>query len=116
MYNGTLIILGFGKLSSGGPYATALMQVEVPIVSDNKCAAGYGSDLHEPMICAGYKEGGKDSCQADSGGPLVCERNGQFVLEGVVSWGHGCAWPKKYGVYANVRFLKQWIDDTMKNN
>ena len=52
MYNGTLIILGFGKLSSGGPYATALMQVEVPIVSDNKCAASYGSDLHESMICA----------------------------------------------------------------
>ena len=83
LYNGTLILLGFGKLSAGGPYATALMQVEVPI-GDNKCAASYGSNLHESMICARYKEGGKDSCQADSGGPLVCERNGQFVLERVV--------------------------------
>ncbi|KAK3740603.1 hypothetical protein QZH41_009721, partial [Actinostola sp. cb2023] len=33
----------------------------------------------------GYDQGIKDSCQNDSGGPLVCERFGRYFLEGVVS-------------------------------
>ena len=108
-----IIFLGFGTLSSGGSLATELMQVEVPIVSQSSCKRAYGSSIHDSMVCAGLRQGGKDSCQGDSGGPLVCEFNGKFFLEGVVSWGSGCASPGKYGVYARVRYLKQWIDSTM---
>ena len=49
-------------------------------------------------ICAGYEDGGKDSCQGDSSGPLVL--NGR--LFGVVSWGVGCADAGNPGVYAEV--------------
>ena len=91
-----------------------LMQVDVPIVPQSQCKQAYSS-IHDSMICAGLSEGGKDSCQGDSGGPLVCEFNGRFFLEGVVSWGHGCAAPGKYGVYARVRYLRQWIDSTISN-
>ena len=87
-----------------------LMQVSVPIVSEAKCKKAYGSSIHTSMVCAGLDRGGKDSCQGDSGGPMVCEHNGKFFLEGVVSWGSGCASPGKYGVYARVRYLKNWID------
>ena len=100
-------------MSSGGSLAKKLMQVDVPIVSQNSCKQAYGSSIHDSMVCAGLRRGGKDSCQGDSGGPLVCEFNGKFFLEGVVSWGSGCASPGKYGVYARVRFLRQWIDSTM---
>ena len=106
-------ISGYGTLSSGGSLADRLMQVDVPIVSQSQCKQGYGSSIHESMICAGFRQGGKDSCQGDSGGPLVCEMSGKYYLEGVVSWGHGCAARGKYGVYARVRYLRQWIDDTM---
>ena len=93
------------------------MEVSLPIVSRATCQAGYPyEDIDQSMICAGYSEGGKDSCQGDSGGPLVCEENGKFFLEGVVSWGYGCARPGHYGVYADVRYFKTWIDTTMSGN
>ena len=105
-----LFFSGFGTLSSGGYLAQVLMQVSVPIVTQSTCKGAYGSNIHESMVCAGLAEGGKDSCQGDSGGPLVCEANGRFFLEGVVSWGSGCARPGKYGVYSRVRYLRKWVD------
>lgn len=91
-----------------------LMQVSVPIVSEAKCKKAYGSSIHTSRVCAGLDRGGKDSCQGDSGGPMVFEHNGKFFLEGVVSWGSGCASPEKYGVYARVRYLKNWIDGNIR--
>ena len=103
-------------MASGGARPNVLMQVQVPVVSDARCKVAYGSRMHDSMVCAGLDQGGMDACQGDSGGPMVCEENGRFYLEGVVSWGIGCASPGKYGVYAKVRYLKHWIEQTMNSN
>ena len=102
-------ITGWGRLASGGASPTKLMQVDVPLVSKTRCLKAYPGKIHDSMLCAGLDQGGVDACQGDSGGPLVCEYNGKWQLEGVTSWGYGCAAPGKFGVYASVRYLSSWV-------
>ncbi|PFX11529.1 Transmembrane protease serine 11B-like protein [Stylophora pistillata] len=109
-------ITGWGTLQSGGEQPDELQEASVPIVSHAQCQQAYGGSIHESMICAGLDMGGIDACQGDSGGPMVCEFSGKWYLEGATSWGHGCALPNKFGVYAKVRYLKDWVTDKMKNN
>ena len=107
--NNQCLISGWGTLSSGGSQPNTLQEVMVPLVSPSECGRVYGQTMHSSMLCAGFKSGGKDSCQGDSGGPLVCQFSGKYFLEGVTSFGIGCADPEAYGVYAKVRDLRQFI-------
>ena len=109
-------ITGWGTLKSGGSPPEILQQVSVPIVSRDRCDKAYRNALHDSMICAGPDKGGKDSCQGDSGGPMVCKIGDRFYLQGVTSWGHGCASPGKFGVYAKVKYLLQWLREEMDKN
>lgn len=108
-------ITGWGRLASGGASTNVLMQASVPIKSHSQCQRSYYRQIHDSMVCAGLDQGGVDTCQGDSGGPMVCEHQGKFFIEGVTSWGHGCAARGKFGVYAKVRYVRSWIDKTMKN-
>ena len=106
-------ITGWGTLYFGGSSPNNLMQASVPLVSKQRCMNAHPGKIDDSMLCAGFNSGGVDTCQGDSGGPLVCEFNGTWYLEGVTSWGYGCAQANKYGVYANVRNLKSWLSSNM---
>lgn len=101
------LVTGWGALEQGGPSPSQLQYVAVPIVEDGLCEVAVRGVIPQTMICAGrYVEGGADSCQGDSGGPLVVSG----VLQGVVSWGYGCAQEKLPGVYTRVSNFRNWID------
>uniref|UniRef100_A0A3P9PJC4 trypsin n=1 Tax=Poecilia reticulata TaxID=8081 RepID=A0A3P9PJC4_POERE len=111
------MVSGWGNIYTDQVFNPFYLQcVEVPILSNKECENSYPGMITERMVCAGYLEGGKDACQGDSGGPLVC--NGE--LQGIVSWGQGCAQPNYPGVYTKVCALMPWINEILsryiKNN
>ena len=79
--------------------------VDVPLVENTQCETwhrkrGIAVVLYPEMMCAGYKTGGKDSCKGDSGGPLmVRQKDGRWVLVGIVSAGFSCGQPGQPGIY-----------------
>ncbi|XP_072506396.1 trypsin-like [Notamacropus eugenii] len=107
------LISGWGNTaSSGSNYPNVLQCLKAPVLSDSACSNAYPGQITSNMICVGYLEGGKDSCQGDSGGPVVC--NGK--LQGIVSWGYGCAQKGKPGVYTKVCNYVSWIQSTIASN
>ncbi|KAE8289034.1 Trypsin-1 [Larimichthys crocea] len=101
-------VSGWGVTMSSAD-SNKLQCVNIPILSEEDCDKAYPGMITESMFCAGYLEGGKDSCQGDSGGPVVC--NGE--LQGVVSWGIGCAERNHPGVYAKTCIFTEWLQTTM---
>ncbi|XP_076839311.1 coagulation factor VII isoform X2 [Brachyhypopomus gauderio] len=106
-------VSGWGRLSQSGPPSTLLQRLEVPSVPLDICRAHSGLRVTDNMLCAGYREGGRDACQGDSGGPLVTKYNTTWFLTGVVSWGKGCARSDMYGIYTRVSIFVEWIANIM---
>ena len=101
-------VIGFGFMKEDGSRtAQYLQEVQVPHIPD--CSPYYRKSSVQDHIafCAGHEDGGKDSCQADSGGALLNPKTG--VQVGLVSWGRGCARPESPGVYARVSTVYSWI-------
>ncbi len=107
-----ITVTGWGALSWHHSSGTNDLQVmSVPYVSRTVCnaPASYNRRITENMFCAGKKEGGSDACQGDSGGPATTQNLAGAELIGVVSWGEGCGFPKKYGVYTRVSQFSFWV-------
>ena len=109
-----LVTAGWGYTEENGEIPNVLRKVTVPFVPAAACSAAYPGSITDQMLCAGLDAGGKDSCQGDSGGPLLLGSGANTTLAGVVSWGEGCARPKKYGVYSKVSSVLAWIEKTIK--
>uniref|UniRef100_A0A4X2M6R0 trypsin n=1 Tax=Vombatus ursinus TaxID=29139 RepID=A0A4X2M6R0_VOMUR len=112
------LISGWGNtLSHGGESHCHLDDIKKPriqmlLLIFTSYVASYPRRVTKNMVCAGFLEGRKDTCQGDSGGPLVC--NGE--LQGIVSWGSGCAVKNKPGVYTKVCNYVDWIKETIVAN
>ncbi|XP_032778042.2 trypsin alpha-3 [Daphnia magna] len=109
-------VSGWGTTSSGGSISNVLLSVDIPIISDDDCNAIYTTNakpksIYESMLCAGGFNGNIDSCQGDSGGPFFIGTGTNAIQLGVVSWGRGCASAYYPGVYTQVSYFLDWIND-----
>ena len=109
-------------MANSSPLPQVLQTAQVVTVDSAVCeqwhaAAGITVRIHEEMMCAGHREGGRDACQGDSGGPLVTQVRGRrapshteyhdeqdpdsglWTLVGLVSAGYSCAKPGQPGIY-----------------
>ncbi|XP_066958479.1 trypsin-1-like [Macrobrachium rosenbergii] len=102
-------VAGWGATSYQGPVSNVLQQVRVPVWSNADCNNAYEQPINDNMVCAANPRGGQDSCQDDSGGPLMVHVNGKWVVIGLVSFGTRCAEPGTPGVYTRVNTFLDWI-------
>ncbi|PZC80492.1 hypothetical protein B5X24_HaOG200409 [Helicoverpa armigera] len=116
----TAYVTGWGRLFDEGPLPSVLQEVKVPVINNSACeamyqAAGYNEHIPNIFICAGRSKGGADSCEGDSGGPMVVRRSrdDRFVLGGIISWGIGCAEPNQPGVYTRISEFRDWINQIL---
>lgn len=102
--------MGWGLTTDGGSVSSVLREVDVPVIARTTCQSNYPSEsITTRMFCAGYSSGGKDSCNGDSGGPIINKTSG--ILLGAVSWGYGCAVAGSPGVYTSFADteLNTWL-------
>ncbi|KQS70822.1 uncharacterized protein Dere_GG10595, isoform B [Drosophila erecta] len=77
---------GWGALNPGSRLRPKTLQaVDVPVIENRICERwhrqnGINVVIYQEMLCAGYRNGGKDSCQGDSGGPLMHDKNGRWYM------------------------------------
>ncbi|KAG8234520.1 hypothetical protein J437_LFUL011096 [Ladona fulva] len=84
---------------------------DVEIRTTNMLSRGIDSQ----MLCAGVLNGGKDTCQGDSGGALLSPNRELcvFVVLGVTSFGKVCAFANSPAVYARVSEYIPWIESVI---
>lgn len=112
--------IGWGNATSEGRYnEDHLLEANVPMIGNDVChdRGGRYESIVDSQICAGYlNEGGTDTCNGDSGGPLFLgQESSHYVLAGIVSWGEGCAEPGQPGVYTRVSSFTSWIHDELNH-
>uniref|UniRef100_A0A8C6EWA6 Peptidase S1 domain-containing protein n=1 Tax=Marmota marmota marmota TaxID=9994 RepID=A0A8C6EWA6_MARMA len=89
-------VTGWGNVHFGGGWLGQL-----------RAWAGGVHIVRDDMLCAGKI--GHSTCQGDSGGPLVCKVKGAWLQVGVVSWGEGCAYANRPGIYTRLTHYLDWI-------
>ncbi|XP_036446847.1 complement factor I [Colossoma macropomum] len=99
----TCTISGWGG-NKEGISTDVLKWANVTIIGN--CKKHYNERFLDGMECAGNV----DSCQGNSGVPLVCkDASGLSYVWGIVSWGEKCGEAGYPGVYTKVAHYFEWI-------
>ncbi|XP_071040931.1 chymotrypsin-like protease CTRL-1 [Parasteatoda tepidariorum] len=113
-------ITGWGRRTETSNHSFVLKEVNVPIWRQDRCESSlqlqFGTEFVLPSssLCAGAE--GRDACDGDGGGPLVCNKNSVWYQLGVISFGIGCGRKNTPGVYTRVQSFSSWIHETVFNN
>ena len=117
--NTSCYVTGWGQPGSLASSVDILQETTIPLMDHNVCKTHFRNinPVTTDMRCAGRLGQSQGSCKGDSGGPLTCERDGRWFLLGITSWSeNGCMDQGDPGVFANVLYFRNWMDEIMKNN
>lgn len=118
-------VAGIDALALGWGYTIAntrsiskdLRSAALPLISQEACQAAYPEyNILDSQICAGFAEGGADTCTGDSGGPLLVADGDNLRQWGITSYGgHNydtllCGAANAYGVYTRVASYVDFIN------
>ncbi|KAL6103718.1 proc [Pungitius sinensis] len=105
------VVSGWGKDDQNSTtFSSALNVIKVPLVERAVCAQHMSNNISDNVLCAGVLGQRMDACEGDSGGPMVTLYRDTWFLLGLVSWGEGCGWEDKLGVYTKVSNYNEWIN------
>jgi serine protease 7 len=111
-----LTAAGFGRTLKGNKSPVKL-KIQLPVFDQQKCSQKFKTTLDiritDNQICAGGRKI-EDTCDSDSGGPLMYNDGYAWYLEGIVSVGNRCGlegWP---GIYTRVSNYVNWIHSKLR--
>jgi len=110
-------VTGWGIDGVPGKNPIVLQQAFLPIITNSYCqVAQRRPTITKNMLCAGHGSSDRQmACHGDSGGPFVCNQNGKWVVQGVVSFGPGsCVSSSGMSVFARVTEYLDWIKQNMR--
>ncbi|XP_049540824.1 brachyurin-like [Anopheles darlingi] len=106
-------VSGFGRTSDASTAVSpVVMFTSNPVLTEADCISQWNNVLIQPQNVCMSGEGGRSSCNGDSGGPLAVQDGGASLQIGVVSFGSaaGCAIGMP-SVYARVSFFLGFIEE-----
>nr|XP_034328692.1 anionic trypsin-2-like [Crassostrea gigas] len=88
--------------------STVAKTVDLPIFDSADCGSSQ-VDI-EYALCAGEFDQNKGICSGDSGGPLICERDGKLLQVGVTSLAREQDPGNAPGIFTRVSKYVEWIE------
>ncbi|KAG8293935.1 serine-type endopeptidase activity protein [Homalodisca vitripennis] len=116
---GRAVVTGWGRNESAGPTMPVLQKATLSFLPPETCKKRVGVNeetfpegIHSPsQLCAW--EPRKDTCKADSGGPLVKAEKDSCLAQqvGITSFGPvRCGETETPGIYVRVAYFLPWIE------
>ncbi|EDS28590.1 conserved hypothetical protein [Culex quinquefasciatus] len=112
-------VIGWGATEHQA-ISPVLRKATLPVVDSVDCLESdrgfFGSVIHRDMFCAGFSNG-TVVCNGDSGGGLFVERNGVWLLAGIISFtkgrddGSGACVSQGFAGFTNVAQYSGWIQN-----
>ncbi|XP_013138183.1 PREDICTED: serine protease snake-like [Papilio polytes] len=120
----SVIATGWGVTENSTTTSDILQNVRLNLYSNQQCDIitprnRYWDGFAPTQMCAGELNGGKDTCQGDSGAPIQVMTEPSvrvYHIMGLTSFGGRCAQKGSPAVYTRVSSYIDWIEDIVWPN
>ncbi|KAG1657534.1 Transmembrane protease serine 3 [Nymphon striatum] len=98
-----------------------LKYLPVPVVQMSECndTKFYDGQMSENMVCAGFTDRPRTTCEGDEGAPLMCINSSElWILHGTLLKDNvrsGCGSTSFPSVYTNIYESQHWITEILSN-